>query len=167
MGVVRWVAALVMVLAIGACGSPAVQTDGDGSDGGASEPASDPTAQSTDGGDGGGDGGGGGGGGGAISDPEALADELTPPNATETSRTTAGGVVFVSFESSDSPETLEGFYEDSIARTGLEVFSRTSAEGSYSWIFGVDDDSGAGAVVSVAPGTGGGSVVGIQVGTGE
>ncbi len=161
----RGLAPLFMVILVAACGgSPAASADGNGGNGGSSQAADTPEpAASTDGGNGGN-----GGDGGSEGDLDQLADDLTPPNSSETSRTTAGGLIFLTFESSDSPDDLRSFYESAIANTGMEVFSTTSAEGSYSWIFAESEGSAYGGVVTVTPGTdGSGSFVGVQVGSGE
>lgn len=141
------------------CSSPAATTeDGDGN---ASEESVAPEATVAD--EGGGEGGGGG-----DADIEQIAETLTPPNSSETSRTTAGGVIFVTYESTDSADTLKSFYENAIAETGWQVISTTSAEGSHSWIFAESEGSSNAGVVSVGPGTdGSGSTVAIQVGAGE
>lgn len=112
------------------------------------------------------DGGNGGNGSGFDGDLEQLADDLTPPNSTETSRTTAGGVIFLTWESSDSAEDLANWYEDAIGDAGLEVFSRTSAGGSFSYIFGIEEGSDFGGVVSIGPTGSGeeGSGVALQIG---
>jgi hypothetical protein len=150
-------------VAVVACGGggPAASDGGNGGNGGDQSDTPDATATATaDDGNGGPDGNGG--------DLDQLAEDLTPPNSSETSRTTAGGVIFVTFESSDSPDSLRDFYEDAIAQTGLEVFSTTSAQGSYSWIFAESEGSSYGGVVTVVPsGTGSGSGVAIQIGTGD
>jgi hypothetical protein len=155
------VVALILVLA--ACGGAASPSadDGDPEQSTASEPSEAP-ASSDDNDDGDGNGNG------SSTDLDQLAEDLTPPNSSETSRTTAGEVIFVTFESSDSPDSLRDFYEDAIADTGLEVFSTTSAEGSYSWIFAESEGSSTGGVVTVVPsGTGSGSTVAVQIGTGS
>lgn len=152
-----------LVLALAACGGPgAASDDGNGEESAAaSAPASEAEASAEE------SKGGGNGGPGEI-DLEQLVEDLTPPNATETSRTTVGGVIFVTFESSEEPDALEGFYENAIAGTGYDILSRTSAGGSYSWIIHEEAGSDFGGVVSVNPsGTGSGSLVGIQVGSAE
>ena len=157
------VVALILVLA--ACGGAASPSadDGDPEQSTASEPSEAP-ASSDDNDDGDGNGNGNG----SSTDLDQLAEDLTPPNSSETSRTTAGEVIFVTFESSDSSDSLRDFYEDAIADTGLEVFSTTSAEGSYSWIFAESEGSSTGGVVTVVPsGTGSGSTVAVQIGTGS
>lgn len=159
----RWSRGLVLllvVLLIAACGgSPAASADDSEGNGGSSEAADtpEPAASKDDGGNGG-----------SAGDLDQLAEDLTPPNSTETSRTTAGGVIFLTFESTDSPDSLRSFYESAIANTGLEVFSTTSAEGTYAWIFAESEGSDYGGVVSVGPGVdGSGSVIVVQVGSGE
>lgn len=110
------------------------------------------------------DSGGGGGSGGSL---DQIAERLIPPNSTETSKTTASGVIFVAYESTDSPDSLKGFYESAFGDIGWQVFSTTSAGGSYSWIAGESENSPNAGVVTVAPGSSGsGSTVVIQVGAG-
>jgi len=124
-----------VALLLAACGGPGASTDGNGGNGG------------------------------FEGDLEQLAEDLTPPNSTETSRTEVSGVI-LTWESSDSPEDLADFYEDAIADAGMDVFSRTSAGGSFSYIFGIEEGSSFGGVVSIAPTEtdGGGSGVGLQIG---
>lgn len=154
------------VLLLAACGgsSGTPGGNGNGNGGGSSAEASTEASvdaqpsESTDGG-------GGGGGGGANLDE--IAQRLIPPNSTETSKTTASGVIFVAYESTDSPDSLKGFYESAFGDIGWQVFSTTSAGGSYSWIAGESEDSPNAGVVTVAPGSSGsGSTVVIQVGAG-
>jgi hypothetical protein len=153
----------VLAILIISCSSPAATTgDGDGN-GSQESVAPEATVAGEDGGGGGGEGGGGG-----DADIEQIAEGLTPPNSSETSRTTAGGVIFVTYTSTDSPDTLKSFYENAISETGWPVISTTSAEGSHSWIFAESETSSNAGVVSVGPGTdGSGSTVAIQVGAGE
>jgi len=165
----RWTPALafLLVLMLAACGgSGSGGTDSDGGDGEPTDAAE--TTDDGNGGNGGDDDGDGNGGNGSSGDLDQLAEDLTPPNSSETSRTTAGTVIFLTFTSTDSPDDLKSFYESAIADTGLEVFSTTSTQGTYSWIFGVDEGDGSGGIVTVSPDpNGGGSQVGVQVGTGE
>lgn len=155
----RWFRAIslpVLMLTLVACGSPAASDAGD--DGGPTSQGAvttPPPAATDDPGTGGGGGGG---------DLDGFAADLTPPNATETSRTTIEGALLLTWNSSDSPASLEGFYEDVISRNGLEVVSRTTASGSYSWIFGANDSASFTGLVTVAPsGQGDGSTVAVQV----
>jgi hypothetical protein len=175
----RWtqaLAVLVILLLVAACGGGGSGDGNDGDDGGESQAAGDGNGDDGDGGDesqpaddgDGDDGDGDDGNGSGTGDLDELVDMLTPPNSTESTRTTAEGVVFVGWESTDSPESLEGFYENAIGDTGFSIISRTSAEGSFSWIFGMEDGSSDGGVVTVAPGPDGtGSTVVIQVGSGS
>lgn len=162
----RWSRALLpalLVVLLAACGgsSPSTGGNGDGSQGAqassdtqASEPATESTAPEASSGSGNGNAG----------DLDQLASDLTPPNSSQTSRTEAEGIIFLTFDSSDSPEDLQSFYEDAISSTGYSVFSRTTVEGAYSWIFGIEDNSDFGGVVTVGPGTGSGSYVAVQIG---
>ena len=155
----RALAPIFLALLLAACGGSGASDDG-GGDGPASEAAG--TAQPTETPGGGGDGNG------SSGDLDQLAEDLTPPDSSETSRTTAGGIIFLTFESSRSPDDLESFYEGKITSGGFEIFSRTSAEGTYSWIFQDPGDNSFGGVVTVTPsGEGSGSLIGVQVGSGE
>ena len=170
----RWSRTLVLpvllLLLLAACGGPgATDGNGNGNGNGGDESQAEATAapESEESEDDGGNGGNGGNGG-FDGDLEQLAEDLTPPNSTESSRTEAGGVIFLLWESTDSPEDLDEWYEDAIADVGLEVFSRTAAAGSFSYIFGIEEGSNFGGVVSIAPtGTGSGSAVGLQIGEAE
>jgi hypothetical protein len=162
----RWSRTLVLpvllLLLLAACGGPgATDGNGNGNGNGGDESQAEATAtpESEESEDDGGNGGNGG-------DLEQLAEDLTPPNTTETSRTTAGGIIFITWESTDSPEDVADWYEDAIADQGMDIFSRTSASGAFSFIFGIEEGSDFGGVVSIAPsGTGGGgSGVGLQIG---
>ncbi len=156
----RALAPIFLALLLAACGGSSGSSDDGGGNGPASEAAGTPQPDETTGG--------GGGGNGSSGDLDQLANDLTPPDASETSRTTASGIIFLTFESSQSPDQLESFYEGKITGSGFEILSRSSAEGSYSWIFQDPGDESFGGVVSVTPGgDGSGSLVGIQVGSGE
>jgi hypothetical protein len=98
-----------------------------------------------------------GGGGGGGGDVNAVVDKLTPPNSTQISRTDASGAVLVSWESTDSVDSLKSFYEGAIPTTGMKIFSTTNASGSYNWIFAESEGSSHGGSVTVAPSTSGGS----------
>jgi hypothetical protein len=156
--------ALLLALLLVACGGPAASTDGNrgnvGDESQAAEATDTPEPAQSQGN------GGNGGNGGFDGDLEQLAEELTPPNSTETSRTEVSGVIFVTWESTDSPEDLANWFENAIEDQGMDIFSRTSASGSFSFIFGIEEGSSFGGVVSIAPsGTGGpGSGVGLQIG---
>ncbi|MCV0402578.1 MAG: hypothetical protein K5924_02580 [Chloroflexi bacterium] len=156
----RALVSLSLVLLLAGCGGSAPADDGGGD-----LPASEGAAPAQPGETGGG---GGGGEAGSSDDLEAMAERFTPADTTETSRTTAGGVIFLTFESSQSPESLEGFYESAIGNEGFEILNRSSAQGSFSWIFMDPDNDGFGGVVSVTPrADGGGTIVGVQLGSSE
>jgi hypothetical protein len=96
-------------------------------------------------------------GGGGVGDLASLIEKLTPPNSTQTSRTDASGGAFVSWESTDSVDSLKGFYESAIPSTGMQIFSSTNASGTFSWIFAESDGSTHGGSVTIAPSSSGGS----------
>jgi len=107
-------------------------------------------------------------GGGSNTDIDQVASDLVPPNSSETSRTTASGVIFVTYDSTDSPDSLKSFYDDAIDQLGWYVFSQTSAGGSYSWIIGETETADAAGSITLGPGGDGtGSSVLIQIGTGS
>lgn len=172
----RWSRTLILLTLlalVAACGSPAASADSDGNggngNGNGAEESQEPEATATpaDGGGGNGDGDGNGGNG-SSGDLEGLLSDLTPPNSSQIQRTEAEGVIFVIWESTDSPETLSDFYTDAIADTGLEIYSTTTAEGSYSWLFAESENSDFGGVVTLVPSSSGGSgsTVSVQVGAG-
>ena len=129
----RTLTVLAMVIGLVACsGAPSSSADGGGpAESSAAEPGGDPGSASTaaepgeepsdDGG--------------AFSEPdpglptqeeflarvEPMIVALTPPNSTETRRAEEGDLVlFVEFESTDSYETLEAFYQEAIGAAGFE-----------------------------------------------
>lgn len=156
---------VMLLLLLAACGAPAT-TDGNGNGDDESQAAAataTPEAEESEDDGANGEGDGNGGNGSVDGDLEQLAEDLTPPNTTETSRTTAGGIIFLLWESTDSPEEVADWYEDAIADAGLEVISRTSTQGAFSFFFGLEDGSDLGGVVSITP-SGNGSGVGLQIG---
>ena len=102
-------------------------------------------------------------GGGAPGDIDGMIDALTPPNSTETNRTVASGGGFVSWESTDSVDSLKGFYESAIPATGMQIFSTTNASGTTSWLFAESEGSSRGGSVTIAPSSSGGSGASVVV----
>ncbi|MDH4334861.1 MAG: hypothetical protein OEW24_06320 [Chloroflexota bacterium] len=150
------IAVSLLVLLLAACGgnNPSATTDNGGGGG------NNPSATSDNGGGGGEtspsattDNGGGGGGG----DAAGVAADLVPPNSTQVSQTNAEGTLWTVYESTDSPESLKGFYESAIPQTGMHVYSTTNADNTYSWVFAQSDGSEFGGSVTVAPSSEGGS----------
>ena len=146
----------LMLLFVAGCGSPAVSDDnGDGNGSEQTQPAEETQ----------GDGGGGGGGG--DRDVEAAFDALTPPNGEEVSKTTAGGVIFAAFNTSDSLDSLTSFYQDAFNDLGLQIITTTEASGGITWLVGTDEEASTfGGVVSVFPAVDGGdgNTVSVQIG---
>lgn len=106
------------------------------------------------------------GGGGSTEDAAAVGDQLKPPNATETSKTTTEGYWYAIYHSNDSPDALKSFYEGQIPKTGLKIISTTTANGSYSWLIARDESGDFGGSVTVAPGgSGSGSDVIVGIGS--
>ena len=154
----------LMFLFVAACSSPAASDgNGDGDGNGNGSEQSQPAEETQ--GDGGDDGGGGGGGG--DRDVEAAFDALTPPNAEEVSKTTAGGVIFAAFNTSDSLDSLTSFYQDAFNDLGLQILTTTEASGGITWFVGTDETASTfGGVVSVFPAVDGGdgNTVSVQIG---
>lgn len=164
----RWIRAfslplLISLLVLAACGSSASPNADDGdpqSSAAASQDGEpDPTPEaSQDNGNGNGNGGGGG----DAANAEEVADSLAPPNGTEVSRTTSGGLVLLTYETTDSVDSLSGYYEGAISGAGLNVVSTSTAQGATNWIFESGNFSGS---LTIAPSDAseGGSTVAISV----
>ena len=137
--------------------SPAANSVADQGGGDQSSAAS--AAESTGKGD---SGSGNGSGSGDAGSAESIANKLEPPNAQETSRTTSGGLVLVTYESTDSMDSLSSFYEQAIRDAGMDVMSKTTVADGTNWIFGSADIS---ASVTIQPSgdTSGGTTVAITV----
>ena len=166
----RWSRALavpvLMLLFVVACSSPA-QSDGGDDNGNGSDQTEPAAASQDDGGGGGDDGGGDNGGGGSAGDADAAFEVLTPPNAEQVTKTSAEGVIFAVFTSTDSIDSLTSFYRDAFDELNLQILTTTEASGSISWIVGTDDTASEfGGVVSLVPPAEGGSgtSVSIQIG---
>ena len=149
----RWSRALslpVLFALLVACSGPAASQNG----GTEQSDNPTPTAEASSGGEATPTEGPGGGGG---ADLEELVDKLTPPNSTESSRTSASGGIFVGWESTDSVDSLKSFYEGAIPGTGMQVISTSNASGTFSWVFAESESSSHGGSVLVAPSSTGGS----------
>lgn len=134
----------LLAMTLAACGGSSPAASPDGNDGQSAEASSQ--ASTDDGGPGASQGNSG------ADDVEAVADGLVPPNSSEYSKTTAAGGIFVGYESTDSPDSLKSFYENAIPATGMQILTTSTSQGSYSWIFGEDDQgSSFGGSVTVAP----------------
>jgi len=163
----------VAVLALSACGGDSETSDeGPSQNSTATASGEGGSAATPSGSDSDGDAGeagsndGNGNGGAPEGDVEQLVADLEPPNSSGTlSRSTAEGIVYISWETSESLDDLQGFYEDAIADAGYTISSRGSAGVSYEWTFGNEGGSDFRGVVTVSPGNGG-SIVAAQVGSG-
>lgn len=176
MRVPRALAALLILVLIAACGGGQAGDSSGGDDNGSDTESTAPepgggNESSDDGGNGGtepsDDGGNGGGGGGSSHDLDEIFATLTPPNSTELSKTTAQGVIFAAWDSSDSFDSLRSFYEDAIADTGLQIIQTTEAQGGIAWVIAEDDTGNFGGTVSIFPASdGSGTQVSVTVGEG-
>ena len=148
----------LMVLVV-ACGGPASQSSAGSeasNDSGSSAAAStggEPSAAASTGGNG--------------IDVESVAAALVPPNSTEISNTTAEGISFVIYESTDSIDTLRAFYESAIPGAGMQIISTTPAGGNVGLVFAESDGSTFGGAVNIFPSSSGGGGSGVQVTVGD
>lgn len=154
MTMVRGIALVFLLVFTAACGSPGASQSASGTQGTSatasestsateSQAAEPSSAPPTTGGD--------------TGDLDALVQKLTPPNASEISKTSAQGGAYVAWESTDSVDSLKGFYEKAIKDAGMTVFSTTTTSGVLSWIFAKEEGSSFGGSVTVAPSSSGGS----------
>lgn len=154
----RYLLALALALLVVACGSPAATTDGgDGGDGGNGTQESEPEETSGDGGDGGN-------GSGSL-DVDRVFEILTPDNATELSKTTAGGLIFAAWDSDESFDSLRSFYEGAIDEAGLQIISTTEAQGGIAWTVAEDLQGTFGGSISLFPASdGSGTQISVTIG---
>lgn len=135
------IAMLALALALAACGgsSPGASSGDDGSKQSAAASVAESSSSK----------------GPATGDVEGIADALTPPSATETSRTTSGGLIVLTYESTDSFDALTSFYEGALRDAGLDVTSTTTADGGANWTFDAADLSGSVTLVEGGASNGG------------
>jgi hypothetical protein len=105
--------------------------------------------------------------GGGGGDVESVAEALIPPNSTEVSNTTAEGISFVIYESTDSIESLQSHYEGAIPAAGMQIISTSEAGGNVSIVFAEDEGSTFGGAVSIFPSSSGSGGSGVQVTVGD
>lgn len=155
----RYLLALALALLVVACGSPAETTDGgDGGGDGNGTQESEPEETS-------GDGDGGGGNGSGSLDVDRVFEILTPDNATELSKTTAGGLIFAAWDSDESFDSLRSFYEGAINEAGLDIFSTTEAQGGIAWTVAEDEQGTFGGSISLFPASdGSGTQISVTIG---
>ena len=157
-------AAILALMTLAACGgsggsTAATATQGDGGASSAGEPteaASTPSQNP---------------GGGGTGDLQGIADQLKPPNATQTFNQTAEGIIVTIYTSTDSPDSLKNFYNGAITGAGFKVVSTStdSATNSTALVFAKDDNSSFGGAISIAPDPSGGAgtVVSVTVGNSQ
>jgi hypothetical protein len=154
-------AALLIALLVAGCGGSATPAgsadastgDGNGTDASPSVASTEPGAST-------------GGSGGTAEDAANLGGQLVPPNSSELVKTTTDTYWYVTYDSTDSPETLKSYYEGQIPTTGLKIISTTSTGGSYVWVITRDESGNFGGSVTVAPSeNGSGSSVIVAVGS--
>ena len=157
----RLIAVSALILALAACGGDASTTTSGGAQtspaavsgqlqvtAGASTTAEASTTQAPSGGQSQPSGGG--------ADLDSLVQRLTPPNATETARMNVGGAnITVTWDSSDSVDSLRSHYEGLFGNLGLTVVMSSTTEGTYVWFVQAGDNASLGGAVTVAPGSSG------------
>jgi len=93
---------------------------------------------------------------------EALAGLLAPPNGTEFSHSTAGGLVSILWDTRDSIESLTDYYGHAIPDAGLDVVRSTATGEAVSWTFEAGAFSGT-LGLAPAPTSAGGPTVTVVV----
>jgi hypothetical protein len=168
----RALAALLILVLVAACGGGPTGDSGGDDNGNDTESAAPGGGDSTDPGDGGaepsddGDDGGDDGNGGTGSlDVDRVFETLTPPNASELSKTTTAGVIFAAWDSDDSLDSLRSFYEGAIADSGLQIIQTTEAQGGVAWVVAEDESGSFGGTVSIFPASDGtGTQISVTIG---
>jgi hypothetical protein len=149
----------VLVMALASCGgaSPGASSGGGGGNNGPSSAANPSSAEATVAASGGG-------GQGGTTDLNALADKLTPPNATQTATYPTDTTIGIDYSSSDSLDTLKSFYDTAISDAGFTVASKIEGvAGSITWY--IANDAGVGGYVTVdADPSGNGTQVTVALG---
>lgn len=97
----------------------------------------------------------GGGGGNASGDVGEMVSRLEPPNATEVSRFSSADGVVISWESTDSVDSVKSFYDDAIEEAGLNVYGTTDVQGTHSWVISEESGSGYNGSVTIGPSSSG------------
>ena len=95
------------------------------------------------------------GGGNAEGDVDEMIGRLEPPNATEVSRFSSSDGVVIGWESSDSVDSVKGFYDDAIAEAGLNVYGTTDVQETHSWVIAEESGNGFNGSVTIGPSSSG------------
>ena len=104
-------------------------------------------------------------GGNAEGDVDEMIARLEPPNATEVSRFSSSDGVVIAWESSDSVDSVKGFYDDAIEDAGLTVYGTTDVQGTHSWVISEESGTGYNGSVTIGPSsTGNGTSVSALLG---
>jgi hypothetical protein len=140
-----------------ACSSPLPSANGSSVSSSARQPSPAATTAPTDGAGSSGSG---------TADVEGVYATLTPPDATEVSKTTAGGVIVAAFDSEEPLETVRQFFEDAFAEANLRVVNATTAQGGVAWAVTRPGDSSFGGAISIVPAADGtGTQISITIGS--
>ena len=160
-------AAILVLMTLAACGGSSSSTAATATQGGGSTPSADePTDQPEE--TPGETPGGGTGGTGGTNDLQGIADQLKPPNATQTFNQTAQGIIVTIYSSTDSPDSLKSFYDRAITGAGFKVVSTSTdpSTSSTAIVFAKEGSSSFGGAISISPDPSGGAgtVVSVTIG---
>lgn len=122
-----------------------------------------PAGQATSGNDGD-DGGSSSGNSSGSGDLDKLADKLVPPHSKQIAKYSTDDGLLITYESTDSVDSLKDFYDDKVKNLGVKVQGTFDAGDSHTWYFGDDDSSGPGGTVIVGDNGGGKTSVTITIG---
>lgn len=121
-------------------GSDATATQESGGNNGGNQSGGDPTATSESGG---------GNGGGDSDDVEQLQEDLVPPKSKELLRYSTPDGTSISYESTESLDSLKEFYDDRVDDLDLGQLGNMSMPDSHSWFIGNNSGQGVQGSVTV------------------
>jgi hypothetical protein len=144
----------VVAVALAACGGNSPSASNAGGDNGPSSAANPSSAAASNAGNQGG-----------TTDLQSLANDLKPPNASQTANLSTATTIVVTYTTSDSIASLKSFYDKALADAGLTVMGTTDAGGAFTWIV-TNGANTLGGTVTAAPDTSGsGSSVSVAIGS--
>ncbi len=93
-----------------------------------------------------------------------LADKLVPPHSKQIAKYSTDDGLLVTYESTDSVDSLKDFYDNKVKTLGVKVQGTFDSGDAHTWYFGDDDSSGPGGTVIVGDDGSGKTAVTITVG---
>ncbi len=140
----------------GGADSNSTPTQESGNNGAPTQSGGDATATSSSGG-----------GGADAGDIDGIMKDLVPPKSTEILRYSSQGTTSVSYESTDSLDSLKSFYDKRLKDLDLKLMGNMSTADTHSWFVGSDDGKAPQGSVTIFPsGTAGKVAVTITLGPG-